>query len=350
MNRVVITAAVLAVPFVLLAQPAAPAPRQPRGASPRMVSTQPDTLIGRSGAFLGVEVQDVTSGRVSALKLKQERGAEITMVDQDAPAGQAGLKAHDVVLSFNGTSVESVEQLRRMLRETPPGRTVSLGISRDGQPLTVSVQLGDKDQMYVNTFKVATPAVAMPFPPMKWNGPTISVLQYSRRNGLLVENLTPQLAEYFGAKGGSGILVRSVEKGSSAEGAGFKAGDVILRVGSEAVSDSADWNCLLRKNAGATITIVVLRDRKEQNLSLAIPERGAQEQGANDWFEIPVPDSFTKDPGELAAEVEAAQRAAREMQIQARKMQAERDQRLAQAMERLREIQWQHFRLGRNYL
>ena len=51
------------------------------------------------------------------------------MVDQDAPAGKAGLKEHDVILTINGNQVESVEELRRMIHEIPPGRVVTLGIA-----------------------------------------------------------------------------------------------------------------------------------------------------------------------------------------------------------------------------
>ncbi|HKD66881.1 MAG TPA: PDZ domain-containing protein, partial [Candidatus Binataceae bacterium] len=58
---------------------------------------------GRS--YLGVDIRDVTAERVGPLKLKEERGVEVTMVDQDAPAGKAGLKEHDVILDFNGTAV-----------------------------------------------------------------------------------------------------------------------------------------------------------------------------------------------------------------------------------------------------
>src|SRR5215475_5383324 len=59
-----------------------------------------------TGAYMGVDIADVTPERLSALKLKDERGVEVTMVDQDAPAGKAGLKEHDVILSMNGTNVE----------------------------------------------------------------------------------------------------------------------------------------------------------------------------------------------------------------------------------------------------
>ena len=75
-----------------------------------------------TSAYLGVDISDVTTERLSALKLKDEKGVEVTMVDQDAPAGKAGIKEHDVILTMNGTSIESGAQLRRMIHEMPPGR------------------------------------------------------------------------------------------------------------------------------------------------------------------------------------------------------------------------------------
>ncbi len=89
---------------------------------------------GGGSSYLGVDIADVTTERLGALKLKEEHGAEVTMVDQDAPAGKAGLKEHDVILTLNGAGIESAAQLRRMIRETPGGRMVTLGISREGQP------------------------------------------------------------------------------------------------------------------------------------------------------------------------------------------------------------------------
>ena len=99
---------------------------------------------GGGSSYLGVDIADVSPERLGELKLKEEHGAEVTMVDQDAPAGKAGLHEHDVIVSLNGTAVESAAQLRRMIKETPPGRVVSLGISRDGQPMTIKVQLADR--------------------------------------------------------------------------------------------------------------------------------------------------------------------------------------------------------------
>ena len=59
-----------------------------------------------TSSYLGVDINDVTTERLSALKLKEEKGVEVTMVDQDAPAGKAGIKEHDVILTMNGSSIE----------------------------------------------------------------------------------------------------------------------------------------------------------------------------------------------------------------------------------------------------
>src|SRR5579863_8856295 len=65
-----------------------------------------------TASYLGVDISDVTAERLAVLKLKEEKGVEVTMVDQDAPAGKAGIKEHDVILSMNGTTIESGAQLR----------------------------------------------------------------------------------------------------------------------------------------------------------------------------------------------------------------------------------------------
>src|SRR5207302_1054226 len=225
-----------------------------------------------------VDVGEITPERMSALKLKEERGVEITMVDQDAPAGKAGLKEHDVILEFNGNRVEGHEQLVRMLHETPAGRQVTLGIVRDGQPMQVQVTLGDRRK--INKVFNVTPAMpAMPVMP-DFDIPAMDVVvrSYSRSTGMMVDNLTPQLGEFFGVKAGQGVLVRSVEKGSAAEAAGLKAGDVIVKIDSEKISDRNDFNRALRNRNGVKLSLGVVREKREQTLTLTMPERRSRNQ------------------------------------------------------------------------
>jgi serine protease Do len=243
-----------------------------------------------TGAYLGVDITDVTPERLSALKLKDERGVEVTMVDQDAPAGKAGLKEHDVILTMNGSNVDSGAQLRRMIRETPPGRVVAFGVSRDGQPVNIKVQLADRRKSYAwsshgKDFKFQMPSIPPipPIPPMPdFDVPvSVVVVHSSMRSGLMVENLTPQLADFFGAKNGKGVLVRSVEKGSRAEKSGFRAGDVIVRVNDQTVHDTSDFSHAIRSQNSGTVQVGIIRDKKEQNLTLPLPEQ----KDSGDLFE-----------------------------------------------------------------
>jgi serine protease Do len=246
-----------------------------------------------TGAYLGVDINDITKDRLSALKLKEEQGVEVTMVDQDAPAGKAGVKEHDVILAINGAPVESGAQLRRVIRETPPGRIVSLNLSRDGQPMSLKVQLADRRKTMAwgpkeKEFKFAMPAV----PPVpEFDVPvSVVVVHSSMRSGLMVENLTPQLGEFFGVKNGGGVLVRSVEKGSRAEKAGIRAGDVVVKVNNEGVQDTSDFTRALRARGGSSVTLGIMRDKREQTLTLTLPERkesGALMDGENETIEMP---------------------------------------------------------------
>src|SRR5580700_6972542 len=234
-----------------------------------------------TSSYLGVDIADITSDRLGALKLKEEKGVEVTVVDQDAPAGKAGVKEHDVILDLNGTAIESKTQLHRMIHETPPGRVVTLGLSRDGQAMTIKLQLADrrnefalkgmKDGDWDKNFHIEIPPISLPDIDVPNMG--VVYVHSSMRSGLMVENLTPQLGEFFGAKNGNGVLVRSVEKGSRAEKAGLHAGDVIIRVGDQPVHDTSDFTHALRSQSAGSVSVGVIRDKKEQTLTLTVPER-----------------------------------------------------------------------------
>jgi hypothetical protein len=146
--------------------------------------------------------------------------------------------------------VESEEQIRRLIREVPPGRTVTLGISRDGNPMKISVQLADHStvvaQARPHILVPQTPRVQV-FPRNGMDFP-FQIQTYSSVLGVQTESLTRQLGEYFGVKDGEGVLVRSVEKGSAAEKAGLKAGDVIIKADNEKLTDRSDLSHILRSH------------------------------------------------------------------------------------------------------
>ncbi|MBV9574270.1 MAG: PDZ domain-containing protein [Acidobacteriales bacterium] len=281
------------------------------------VSTGPGESFGYSSddfssrsSYLGVDTRDVTPDRLTQLHLKDERGVEVTMVDQDAPAGKAGVKEHDVILSINGSAVESVEQLRRMIHEIPPGRVVEIGISRNGQQLTLKTQLAERSKTVVSAdgknFKFTMPPLpTLPSLPELDVPVSIVMVHSSMRSGLMIENLTPQLGEFFGAKNGQGILVRSVEKGSRAEKAGFRAGDVIIRVNGETIADSGDFSHALSARKQNTASVTIIRDKKEQNINLALPEAPHSRLSNGDLKDESSRDSAIED--ETRREISAAE-------------------------------------------
>ncbi|MGA9353963.1 MAG: PDZ domain-containing protein [Terriglobales bacterium] len=316
---------------------------------------------GSGSSYLGVDIADVTGERLSELKLKEEHGAEITMVDSDAPAGKAGLKEHDVILNLNGTAVDSAAQLRRMIKETPSGRVVSLGISRDGQPMTIKVQLADRKKSVswspeAHEYKFEMPQ--MPAMPDIDIPISVVIAHSSLRSGLMVENITPQLGEFFGVKSGNGILVRSVEKGSRGEKAGFRAGDVIVKVSDQIVHDSSDFTHALHDAKGGSASVTVMRDKREQTLTITLPAKkdsGRLLENALDVADLTAqlhtaenaahiaPKALEKTLEDAARAQEAAQDAAKEAQDACREQvegaQKDMEKQLQDGQEQFRERQ-----------
>lgn len=235
--------------------------------------------------YLGVDVRDVTEDQLSALKLKDARGAEVVLVDHDAPAGKAGLREHDVVLQMNGQAIEGQDQLRKMLHDSAPGKTVQLVISREGQQFTVTTQMANREEVerlaWEQHLTVPEPQTspsdstdtgfspsATASTPRAGNSFIGSMLMSPSYTGAMLEKMSTQLADYFGVSSGAGLLVRSVEPNSPAAIAGMRAGDVVVRADSHPVTSTGDWARALKGSHGKPLSIVVLRDKKEQILTL----------------------------------------------------------------------------------
>lgn len=221
--------------------------------------------------------------------MKDARGVEVNYVDRDGPAGKAGLRDHDVIQSFDGKTVDDADDLRRYLRDSAPGKTVALGIVRNGQPMTVKTTLASHDWMAYGgeDMHIVIPRMNITVPRIP-EIPAFVMMQSWRRSGIQVENLNTQLGEFFGVKNGEGVLVRSVDKGSRAEQAGLKAGDVIVRVGNNRIAGTDDFMRSLRDARGGTVQLGVVRDRREQSLSLALPPAGTDGSELHD-MEINIP-------------------------------------------------------------
>jgi membrane-associated protease RseP (regulator of RpoE activity)/polyhydroxyalkanoate synthesis regulator phasin len=302
----------------------------------QLLQQDPSPLLAHSVSqgYLGVDVADVDSEKAQALKLKEVRGAVITLIDHDAPAGQIGLKVNDVVLQLNGQNVEGAEQLRRMLKEIPAGRKVSLVISRDGNIQTLAVELADRKVIEHDAWNrignggdVFTPVPGMGIlaggggDAPAGGGFHLPFFGSSLNVGALVEPLTSQMAEYLGVQGG--LMVKQVARKSAAATAGLRAFDVILKVGPDSIATSADWDRALRSNEGKPVQVTILRDKKQQMLTLQVDlkHRGAVEYeelspAGDGSLEAELSEDFDAQFGpdfaaQVAADAEAAAEAAR---------------------------------------
>ncbi len=245
-------------------------------------------LDDEGSSWLGVELHEVNGDTAKELKLPAERGVVLSSIVPDSPAAKAGLKENDVVTEINGQRVEGAAQFRRMIREVPAGRTAQLTVWRDGHAQTVTVALGKAEERR-HPFKVLTPrpgaagefAFSMPeipmIPPMEWDGSRF-LMGGSPRLGIDAEDLNGQLATFFGAPDGEGILVREVNPGSAAEKAGVKAGDVITSVNGERVRTVGELREKLAakreakdKNQNQTVKLGVLRNKSEVSVTVELP-------------------------------------------------------------------------------
>ncbi len=245
-----------------------------------------------AGGWLGVEIDEVSPDRAKDLKLPAVRGVIVLDVEPDSPAATAGLKEDDVVTQYNGQTVEGTVQFRRLVRETPPGHSVNLGISRGGVAQSITVELGDRSAYFEKKMKTKMRDFGEPFsrvPPnyglqfpmpnmpevMDWRMPVL---------GISAEDLTGQLGAYFGAPENAGVLLREVRPDTAAEKAGLKAGDVIVKVNDKPVHSLDELREQLRKNRDQkSVNLGILRKGSELSVAVAVerPRPGDMPHGTN---------------------------------------------------------------------
>lgn len=239
-------------------------------------------------SYLGIGVLDITPERARMLSLKEVRGAEVARVDENGPAAKAGIKQGDVILDYNGMPLEGMAQLIRMVRETPPGRTVKLAVWRNGATQDIAVTVGERPGnpgfgagygAGSGAGSLETPYGTVPIPEFG-NMPPIEIPRFqwtwqSSMLGIEGESLGQerQFAEYFGVR--DGVLVKEVMRNSPAEKAGLKAGDVITKVNGADVTSTRDITAQLRSSRdNRTVTLTIFRDKHEMPLKVTLDQAG----------------------------------------------------------------------------
>lgn len=237
-----------------------------------------DALLNHGNqGYLGVGTRDIDTQDATELKLKDARGAEIIAVDHDAPAAKAGLRIHDVILAMNGLIVTGEAELRRALRGMPPGRSITLMISRKGQQQTLTVTLADRSTLEAKAWSQHIPVPApeesdeYTLPAMGsgfGNGFIAGGVANPLYTGLQLDAMGWQLARFFGVHSGHGLLVRRVDDNSPGAAAGLLAGDVIVRVNGKTITTTGQWERALKSSEGKPMDVTVMREHKVQTVKM----------------------------------------------------------------------------------
>ena len=188
---------------------------------------------------IGVAIGEVTKDVAESLGLQRAQGALVQRVEPGAPAEKAGIEAGDIILRYNGTTIDKSSDLPRLVGNTKPGAKATLSIWRKGQardvPITVAEMEPDKSA------KKEEKKAAPPAP--------------SNALGLAVTDLTDAQKKELRIEGG--VVVENAE-GPTAR-AGLRPGDVILRVNNTDIKDSKQFNSVVSKLEKQKTTLLLVR-------------------------------------------------------------------------------------------
>ncbi len=215
--------------------------------------------------WLGVHVQNVTDEIAQSLGLKENGGALVASVAPDSPAAVAGLKPSDVILEFDGQHVDTMRDLPRAVASTPVGKTINVEISRDGEHMHLDVVIG------------RVPAEAEePEPEPDAAADTGEEVEPDHEDllGLSIAPLTDQLRGQFHiGKSVEGVVITDVDANSPAARKDVKAGDVIVEVTQERVTDPQEVLARVAavKKSGRKSVLLLISDAKGGLRFVAVP-------------------------------------------------------------------------------
>jgi len=198
--------------------------------------------------YLGVNIQDLTDQMAREFNAPANtRGAFIQNVEKGGPGEKAGLKAGDIVVSFNGKPVDSGGGLTILTTSSNPGTTVTLGILRDGKQQDVRVTLGTRPSgLSANNGPGQEQGGE--------GGPGEATPSSGTLRGLSVQSLTSDIRQQLNIPGDvQGVVISQVDPNSPAAANGLQQGVVIEGINRHPVQSVADFNRYAAEAKGDTL-------------------------------------------------------------------------------------------------
>ena len=205
--------------------------------------------------WLGVAIQDLTPELATQFGIADTKGVLVSDVMEDSPAKKAGIERADVIVEYDGKSMDSPTHLRNAVAQTSIGRKVSVKLIRDKKPKTIEIAIVEQPKSLGQSGTEENRESAVP----------TGVL-----SDLDVRELNEELTARYGLKSTErGVVVVRVKPGSAAEEMGVREGDLILEVNRKAVGSIKSYEHAA-SSLGKDNAVLLLLKRKGQTIYLTL--------------------------------------------------------------------------------
>jgi serine protease Do len=199
--------------------------------------------------WLGIVIQKVTPDLAKSFGLRETEGALVADVVEGSPADKAGIKRGDIIIEVDGEKIDEINKLSRFVATLNVGKEAKIKIIRDGKESTLKVIIGEFPEKEIVASKG----------------------EVREKLGMVVQNLTPDIARQFGYIGEKGVLVTDVVAGSPADEAGIKQGDLIKEINRNPVKDLRNYMAILNRVKGDNLLLLIRRADSALYVVLKIP-------------------------------------------------------------------------------
>jgi serine protease Do len=204
--------------------------------------------------WLGLTSQNITDDMWQSLKLKDSKGALVGNVFAGDAADKAGIKIGDVILEIAGQTVKDNRELGQIVAKLHVGSKVNIKVFRNGKEITLPIVIAER----------------------KDTQDKASGSRATEQFGITVQEVTPEIAKYFGLPEKTGVIITNVKAGGSADEAGLKPRDIILKVNNIEISGLKEYEAAL--TAGDKSDTLLMLIRRGNNNFFVTLKKGKEEK------------------------------------------------------------------------
>jgi len=189
--------------------------------------------------WLGLSVQEITASLAKSLNLRVLKGAMVAEITKGGPAEAAGLRREDVIVSLDGTPVESANDFRNRIGGTPIGKKVEIGVLRKGERIT----------------RLAVVAAYKP-------SPRLAAAEFRNKLGVEAKEVSILEARRKRLDSREGVILTGVDPAGPAGRAGLEPGDIIYQINNRTIRGLGDYNRILEQVQSNEEVLLLIRDMR----------------------------------------------------------------------------------------